>query len=129
MKQKIISVAIYAITTLALWGFFDGLYGGEPITRHLSLIHAATAGAILFAVACVLSSFSLRFGIACALAACILSWPFFAGELSAILRVWRSLFSVVHYSPWGDRLAAVLMLTISSIYSVVQLWGRGIRRP
>jgi hypothetical protein len=132
MKQKIISLVIYAITTFALAGFFDGLYGGEPIPHRMWLIwvqiYAASAGTVLFAVACVLSPFSLRFGIACALAACLLSWPFFAGQLSAILSVWRSLFSTVHYPAWGDRLAAVLMLILSSIYSVVQLRGWVIRR-
>jgi hypothetical protein len=121
MKQKVISAVIYAVTTLALAAFFDGLYGGESLTRHLVLIHVATAGAVLFAVACVSCIFSPRFGIVCALAACILSWPFFSGNLFAILKVWRSLFSVVHYSNWGDSLAAVVTLIISSIYSLSRL--------
>ena len=73
----------------------DGLYGGEPITGHTILIHVATAGAILFVVACVLSLFSVRFGIICALAACILSWPLFASELYAVIRAWRDRKSVV----------------------------------
>ncbi len=120
MKQKIVSAFIYAVTTLALAYFFDGFYGGEPSTRHLGLIHAATAGAILFAVACVLSLFSLRLGTVCTLAACILSWPFFSGNLFAILSVWRSLFSILRYSNWGASLAAVVMLIISSAYSINQ---------
>ncbi len=74
----------------------------------------------MFVVAFVFSLFSLRSGIVCALAACVLSWPFFAGELSLILGVWRSLLSVVHYSDWGARLAAVLMLIVSSVYSLSQ---------
>lgn len=121
MKQKIISAVIYAATTLALAYFFDGLYGGEPITHHLGLIYAATAGAILFAVACVLSLLSLRFGTVCALAACILSWPLFSGNLFTILSVWRSLFSILRHSNWGASLAAVVMLIISSIYSLSRL--------
>jgi hypothetical protein len=121
MKQKAVSVVIYAFTALALANFFDSLYGAGPITHYLWLIHTAIAGAILFVVATVFSVFSLRIGIACALAACVLSWPFFAGELSALLGVWRSLFSVVHYSYWGARLESVLMLIISSFYSLGRL--------
>ena len=121
MKQKTISAVIYAATTLALAYYFDALYGGGAVTHHLGLIHIAIAGTILFAVACILSLFSLRLGVLCALAACILSWPFFSGNLYAILRVWRSLFSVVHYANWGASLAAVLMLIISSIYSLGRL--------
>ena len=118
MKQKIASVIAYSFTALDVANFFDSLYGAGPVTRHLGLIHAAIVGAVLFAVASVLSLFSVRIGIVCALAACILSWPFFAGELFAILMVWRSLFSVVRYSYWGARLASVFMLIVSTIYSL-----------
>jgi hypothetical protein len=118
MKQKIISVVIYAATALALAYFFDSLYGAAPITHHFGLIHTAMAGAILFVVAAVLSLFAARPEIMCAMVACGLSWPLFAGELAAILSVWRNMFSVVHYAYWGARLTAVLMLIISSIYSL-----------
>jgi hypothetical protein len=117
MKQKIVSVLVYSFTALDFAYYFESLYGAGPVTRHLGLIHAAIIGALLFAAAAVFSLFSLRIGIAFAFAACILSWPFFAGELSAILSVWHSIFSVVRYSYWGARLAAVYMLIVSSIYS------------
>src|SRR5271157_442627 len=119
--NKAVSVVIYAVTALALADFFDSLYGAGPVTHYFGLIHTAIAGAILFVVACVFSLFSLRIGIVIALAACILSWPFFAGELLAILRVLPVLFSLVHYSYWGARLASVLMLIVSSVYSLGRL--------
>ncbi len=121
MKQKTVSVVIYAITALALAYYFDSLYGAGPVARHLELIHTAIAGAILFVVACVLSVFSLRFGTVCALAACVLWWPFFSSNLFAILSVWRSLFSILHHSNWEASLQSVLMLIISSIYSLSRL--------
>ena len=121
MTQRIVSVLVYSFTALDFAYYFDSLYGAGPITGHLGLIHTAIIGAVLFAVAAVFSLFSLRIGIAFAFAACILSWPFFAGELSAILSVWHSIFSVMHYSYWGARLAAVYMLIVSSIYSFGRL--------
>jgi hypothetical protein len=121
MKWKVIAALVYAATTLSLWGFFDALYGSGPIIHHLGLIRSAISGAVLFAIACVISLFNLRTGIVCALVACLLCWPFFGGELSMILLVWRSLFSILGYSMWGDRLAAVLMLTLSSVYSLSRL--------
>jgi hypothetical protein len=121
MKQKIVSAVVYAITVFDIANFLDSLYGAGPVTHNLGLIRSAIAGAILFVVASISSLFSLRVGTVCALAACILSWPFFSGELYAILRVWRSLFSVVHYSYWGARLASVFMVIFSSIHTIAGL--------
>jgi hypothetical protein len=121
MKPRIISAIINAITTLAFAYYFDSLYGGGGVTSHLALIHTAIVGAILFAVACILSLLNLRFGIACSLVACFLSWPFFAGELSVILGDWQNLLSDLPYANWKPKLAAVVMLIISSVYSVSRL--------
>jgi hypothetical protein len=123
MKYRAILAAIYAITTLCLGSFLDYLYNGEPITRHLGLIHAATVGAILFAVACVLSVFSLRLGIVCALVACILSWSYFCIQLSII--PWGDLIWFARYRP--GTLAAILSLIVSSAYSVIM--ARLVFRP
>lgn len=121
MKQKVVSAVIYAITALALAYYFASLYGAAPVTRHLGLIHTAIIGALLFVVACVLSLFSLRSGTACALAACTLSWPFFAGVLSAVVGVWRSLPSILHDANWEASLQSVVMLIFSSIYALSRL--------
>jgi hypothetical protein len=121
MKRKVILALIYAATALTLLGFFDALYGAGPVTHHLGLIRCGLGGAVLFAIACVISPFNARFGIVCALAASVLCWPFFAGELSLILHAGLSVLSEVRYAMWGDRLAAVLMLTISSVYSLSRL--------
>ena len=119
MKKRILAAVVYVITAVALAGYFDGVYGGEPITRHLGLIHTATAGATLFAVACLLSLFTLRFGVICGLVASILAWPFFGPIMVAI--PWGRILQMLPYARWADTLAAILMLTISSIYSLAQL--------
>jgi len=86
MKRKIISAAVYTTTALAFAGYFDGVYSGEPIIHHLGLVRAATAGALTFVAACLLSLFSLRSGRVCGVLACLLSWPWFVIELAAIPR-------------------------------------------
>jgi hypothetical protein len=117
MRQKIISAAVYAVTSFAFMGYFDGLYAMEHITYHLGLTHAATAGAVLFAIACVLSMFSLRVGIMCGILSAILSWPFFAIELYAV--PWRDLVWFAKYRP--DTLTAIFCLICSTYYSINQL--------
>ena len=119
MKRRIFSAVIYAITTLALAAFFDGLYRGEPIPRHLAPIYAATAGVALFAVASVLLLFSLRFGAICGLAANVLSWPYFGLQLVTI--PWGHVLEVLPYARWAETYAAILVLIISSAYSVSHL--------
>jgi hypothetical protein len=116
MKRKVISAAVYAITAFAFLGYFDGLYGGEPIIYHLGLIHVATAGAILFAVASVLSLLNLKVGIACGIVATILSWPYFAIGIFAV--PWSHPFGFVR---WPDTLTATFCLICSTYYSVDQL--------
>jgi hypothetical protein len=117
MKRKTISAIVYAVTALVLAGFFDGLYGGEPLIYHLLVIYAATAGAALFVVACVLCLFSLQFGIVCGLLAGILSWPYFA--IQAFGAPWGNLIWFARYRP--DTLAAICVLILSSAYSVYAL--------
>jgi hypothetical protein len=119
VKRKIISAAVYAATSFALAGFFDGLYGAGPVTRYLGVIHLAIAGTILFAVACVLSLFTLRVGVICGLCACVLSWPYFAIQIPTI--PWNRVFAVLHYANWQDLMTAILALVVSSAYSVNRL--------
>jgi hypothetical protein len=122
MKRKVFFAVIYATTSISLLGFFDAFYGAGPVPYH-PLTHCAIGGSVLFAIACVVSLFHLRSGIVCALVASLFCWPFFAGELSMVLRVWRSLVSVVvrDYGMWNDRLAALLTLMLSSAFSLSQL--------
>jgi hypothetical protein len=117
VRQKIISAVIYLATVLFVGMFFDGLFGGEPITRHKSLVYAATFGLILFAASCVLSFFSQRFAVIIGLTAAVLSWPLFAIELFAV--PWGDLVWFTRYRP--DTLAAILVLIMSSAYSVYAL--------
>ena len=126
MKQKILSVVIYATTALALGQFFDALFAGEPVTDHLGLIYLAIAGTILSATACILSLFTLRVGVVCGLGGSILSWPCFAVAMPTI--PWGSVVSIFPYSNWRFLLTSILALVVSSTYSVnrlrVQLRGR-----
>jgi hypothetical protein len=117
MKRKIISAAVYAVTAFAFLGYFDGVYGGEPILYHLGLIHVATAGAILFAVATVLSLITLRAGIACGIVAATLSWPYFALELYWV--PWSDFVWFAKYRP--DTLTAIFCLICSTYYSINRL--------
>jgi hypothetical protein len=119
MKRKILSVVIYVTTAFALAEFFDGLYGAGPVTLHLGLIHLAIAGTILFAVACILSLFTLRVGVVCGIAGGVLSWPYFAIQLPTI--PWGSLVSILPHANWVDLMIAILVLVVSSVYSVNQL--------
>jgi hypothetical protein len=119
MKRKIISAIVYAATSVALAGFFDALYGAGPVTRYLALIHLAIAGTVLFAVACVLSLFTLRVGVVCGLAGSVLSWPYFAIQISTI--PWGSTVSILSHANWQDVLTAILALVVSSVYSVNRL--------
>ena len=117
MKLKVISAAVYAITAFAFLGYFDGLYGGEPIIHYLGLIHVATAGAILLAVASVLSLITLRVGIACGIVAAILSWPDFAIELYRV--PWSDFLRFAKYRP--DTPTAIFCLICSTYYSINRL--------
>lgn len=119
MKRRILSVLIYATTAFALAEFLDGLYGAGPVTHHLALIHLAIAGTILFAAACILSLFTLRVGVVCGLGGVVLSWPYFALQMPAI--PWGSLISILPHANWVDLLTAILVLVVSSVYSVNQL--------
>jgi hypothetical protein len=98
---------------------FDSIYGAGPVTRHLGAIHAGVAGAIVFAVASLLSLFSLRFGLVCSIVACVLSWPLF-GPLLYFLP-WTELPRALGYANWGPELIALLTLMVAHIYSAFKL--------
>jgi hypothetical protein len=127
MRTRIASAAVYATTAFAFFGFFDGLYAGEPPRGDLTLIHIATAGAILFAVAFLASLVALNLGVGCGFAACVLSWPYWGGVI--LIRLpwknfpWKNIMDLLlPYSQWTDILASLLMLIISTAYTLVQLW-------
>ena len=63
--------------------------------------------------------FSLRLGIICGLVAGILSWPLFGIELPRI--PWARIFSILPYANWRYTFAALGMLVISSVYSLVPM--------
>lgn len=125
MNQKILSSVIYALTAFTLWGRLEVFYG-EPITHPLfvAMVHATSGGAILFVIAFVMSFFSVRLGVFCGLAAIILSVPFLFVEVGIF--PWRHLIEDLGYNFWADTLAAIIMLIISSAYTLAQLrlWYR-----
>jgi hypothetical protein len=120
MKQRAAPALLYLLAALALARYFDSLYGAAPVVRRLEAVHAGIAGTILLAVACLLSLFSLRLGGVCGLVAGLLVWPYFGPILVSF--PWSRVFEVLPYAMWADSLAALVMLTIASIYSMARLW-------
>jgi hypothetical protein len=119
MKRKILSVVVYATTTLALGVFWDALYGSGPVTRYLGVIHLAITGTIVLVAACILSLFALRLGVVFALAGSVLSWPYFAIQMPKI--PWGSIVSVLPHANWQYELTAIVALVVSTSYSANQL--------
>jgi hypothetical protein len=119
VNRKITSAVVYAATALALAAYFDAVYGAGRVVRGVWLIHIATAGAVLLAAACILSLFSLRAGVACALAGGLLSWPQFGVATFGI--PWRSIVEILPYAYWLELLSAILALAVCSVYSVTQV--------
>ena len=117
MAQKLLAALVYGVTGVSFGSFFEALYAGEPIAFHLTLIHLATAGAVLFAVACFVCLFSLRLGGVLGVFARLFSWPFLGIELAAF--PWRNLIWAVHYRP--ETLSALVTLTLSSICSMARI--------
>jgi hypothetical protein len=102
---------------MCLWEYLDTIYGGEPIIRCRSFVYSATAGLVLFAVACLLCLLTPRWAAICALSGAVLSWPEAALALSAV--PWSHLTWFVRYRP--ENAVAVLCLIVSSAYSVNQV--------
>jgi len=122
MRQKIASAVLYATTVLVLAIWFEDVDGMEPgpITGYFGLIQTAIGGMILLAIACLLSLLTERLTIVCGLVACILSWPYFGPLLFGA--PWGRLASLIAGLPlWRDEFAAIVMLVVSSVYSVAQL--------
>jgi hypothetical protein len=119
MKQRVWAALLYLFAALALAGYFDGLYGAGPVVHGLTLVHAGIAGMILLAVASLVSILSLRLGAVCGLIAGFLAWPFFGPLLLSF--PWSRMFEILPYAMWADSLAALTMLTITSIYSLKQV--------
>jgi hypothetical protein len=128
MRQKLISAAINLITALCLGNYFEIIDGMEPPRRPpstltVNLWHLAIAGAILFGIAFVVSLFSLRLAVFCGLGACLLCWPHFGPLLITFpLRQLKTLLPFPWVSDlWPGIIAALLMLLISSTYTLVKL--------
>jgi hypothetical protein len=119
MKRKIISSVVYASASFALAVFWEALYGAGPITGHFGLVYLGIAGACLFAFACVLSLFTPRIAVVCALAAGALSWPYFSTQIPTI--PWSRVVEILPYANWQFLLTAILGLAVSSVYSLSQL--------
>lgn len=118
MKLKLVPAVLYATTAFSTAVDLDSLYGAAPVTHALMRVHLAIAGAALFAVAFLLSLITPRFGIVCGVLASVMSWPYVGSEMVAI--PWAKLTDVLPNARFAPQVAAVLMLTLSSAYSLVQ---------
>lgn len=115
MKRNLIPALVYLASAFAFVVYFDSLYGAGPVTRGLWLVNLAIVGTALFAAACVLSLFTFRVGLICAVAGALFAWPLFA---IAIIKIpWTSLISIFPYSNWLDLLMAIVALVVSTLYS------------
>ena len=121
MKKRILTACMYLLAAIAVAEYFDALYGGGPVTKHLGVVHAGIASAAVLAVGCLLSLFKLELGAGCGLIGCSLAWPYFRHILISF--PWTKLFEVLPYAMWADSLAALVVLIVASIYSVVQTYS------
>ena len=122
MKKRIPLTVAYAVTFVILTLFFQDIDGMEPgpIKAQFGLIQIAVVGGVLFAVGCILSLFTARYGIFCGTFASALSLPYFVGLVLHL--PWNRLGALTLGSPlWRDQLGAILMVFISSVYSLVRL--------
>jgi hypothetical protein len=122
MRRKIPSAVIFAITVVAFAIWFEDVDGMEPgpITGYIGLIQTAIAGMILLSLACLLSLLTTRVAIVCGLFGCVLSWPYFGPLLFGT--PWGRLASLIAGSSlWRDEFAAIVLLMVTSVYSVAQL--------
>ena len=117
MSQKITTAILYAVTSIFLWAFLDGIYGAGPITRYNILVYSATLGLCLFIVACFLAPFQKHWSIRCAVVGAVLCWPEFILAFSAI--PWGNLVWFIRYR--SGTAAALVCLVVSSIYSLNQM--------
>ena len=70
-----------------LWSFLEACWGADGVIRHLGLLKVATAGALAFVLAGMLSLIWPTLGLICGILAAGLSWPY--------LTTWFRWF------PWG----------------------------
>ena len=108
---------IYGATAICLGIVLEVLYGGEPITHHLTLVYAATIGSVPFVIACIISCLRTRIGLLFGLIAVALSWPYFVLELTAV--PWGNLLWFVQFRT--ANLLAMVFLIISTLYSLNRL--------
>jgi hypothetical protein len=120
MKQRVAPALLYFFAAFALADYFDALYGAAPVDHRLMFVRAGIAGAILLAGAFLVSLFSQRLGAVCGLVAGLLAWPYFGPIL--VNFPWSRMFEVLPYAMWADSLAALVMLTIATIYSLTKIW-------
>jgi len=120
---RYLSTIVYAATAFTTFSDLDSLYGANEVAGTTS-INLAIAGAVLFAIASLLSLFTLRFGIACGLVALGLSGHYFLREIIAI--PWGSmpgiLPKVLPYARWSDIFASLIMMVTAVAYSLSRLW-------
>jgi hypothetical protein len=117
MKNRIVAIALYAVTAVCFLLYFEALYTGEPVARHQGMIYAAAAGSVLFGIACILSVVWRRAGAIAALVSAVLSWPYFSVQIWTV--PWGNLGWFVRYRI--DTAAAILLLIVSTIWSIHDL--------
>lgn len=119
LKKKVISGAVYLAAALAMGTYYDAVYGAGPPAQHILLRRLGVAGAFLFACTSLLSLWKPHRAVFVGILAC-LCWSDFARIVPQIpfLRV----FSVIGHADWNETLLALLVLVLTSSYSLRQSW-------
>ena len=116
MRRRVIAVVVYGVAFVLIGGFFDALYGGEPMKRGILQAHIATVGLFVFPLAALVSLGMPRAGLVCGVVAEVLSWQFL-GPI-AIRVPWGSL-GFMQAQP--DIPLAILGLSIATVFSIWHL--------
>ncbi|MGA8500333.1 MAG: hypothetical protein WB683_02205 [Candidatus Sulfotelmatobacter sp.] len=114
-KRKVAAALIYGTSAFCVFFYFEFLDGLEPPRSNFEYVLLGVAA--MFAIASVLSFFTLRWAATCALAAAILSSPLlYSGAFYWVHNVaWR-----INHAP--EELTARVSLIVAIIYVIEQLW-------
>ncbi len=114
-KRKVVAALIYGTSAFCVFFYFEFLDSMEPPRSNFEYVLLGAAA--IFAIAGVLSFFTMRWAAISALAAAILSSPllYSARFYWAHNVAWR-----LNYEP--DDLTARISLIVAAVYAIRQLW-------